>query len=82
MQGIANQLPNVFTDSKRLATNTPAQVEVSEGKLINVLANESKARLKRGRPVGAKERNLRRRKTQEKQVATHEEAIPMKHAIR
>jgi hypothetical protein len=82
LQGIVNQLPDVFTNSKRLAANTSSQIEVPEGKLINVVANESKARLKRGRPVGAKERNPMRRKTQEKQVAAHEEAIPMKQAIR
>ena len=63
MQGIANQLLDIFTDNKRLATNTPARIEVPEGKLINVPANESKARLKRGRPVSAKERNHRKRKT-------------------
>ena len=63
MQGIANQLPDVFTISKRLAGNTPAQIEVPEGKLINVAANESKARLKRGRPVSTKERHPRKRKT-------------------
>jgi hypothetical protein len=63
LQGIANQLPDVFTDSKRLAANTPARIEVPKGKLINVTANESKARLKRGRPIGAKERNHKKRKT-------------------
>ena len=61
--GYCKPLPNVFTDSKRLAANTPARIEVLEGKLINVTANESKARLKCGRPVGAKERNPRKRKT-------------------
>ena len=63
MQCIANQLPDVFTDSKRLATNTPERIKVLEGKLINVAANESKARLKHGRLVGAKERNPKKRKT-------------------
>jgi hypothetical protein len=88
LQGIANQLPNVISNSKRLVkshipvANTLVRIEVLEGKLINVAANESKARLKRGRLVSAKDRNPRKRKTQEKQVAAHEEAIPMKHAIR
>ena len=62
MQGIANQLLYVFTNSKRLAANTPARIEVPERKLINVEANESKACLKRGRLVGAKDRNPRKRK--------------------
>jgi hypothetical protein len=84
LQGIANQLPDVFTDSKKIvksyisATNNPAWIEVPKGQLINIVANESKTRLKRGRPVGAKDKISRKRKIQEKQVATPEEAIPMK----
>uniref|UniRef100_A0A2N9IV50 Reverse transcriptase Ty1/copia-type domain-containing protein n=1 Tax=Fagus sylvatica TaxID=28930 RepID=A0A2N9IV50_FAGSY len=86
LQGIANQLPDVFTDSKKivkshiLAANNPARIEVPEGQLINIAANESKTRLKRGRPVGAKDKIPRKRKIQEKQVAALEEAIPMKQA--
>ena len=85
LQDIADQLPDVFTDSKKIvkshisAANNPARIEVPEGKLINIVANESKIRLKRGRPVGAKDKIPRKRKTQEKQVAL-EEAIPMKQA--
>jgi hypothetical protein len=60
------------------AANIPAQIEVPEGQSINVTTNESKARLKRGRPVGAKDKIHRKKKTQEKQVATPEEAIPIK----
>ena len=68
LQGIANQLLDVFTDSKKivksyiLASNILAQIEASEGKLINIIANESKARLKHERPVGAKDKIPRRRK--------------------
>uniref|UniRef100_A0A2N9J4G7 Reverse transcriptase Ty1/copia-type domain-containing protein n=1 Tax=Fagus sylvatica TaxID=28930 RepID=A0A2N9J4G7_FAGSY len=86
LQGIANQLPDVFTDSKKIvkshipAANNPAWIEVPEGQLINIAANESKTRLKRGRPVGAKDKIPRKRKIQEKQVAAPEEAIPMKQA--
>jgi hypothetical protein len=86
LQGIANQLPDVFTDSKKIvkshipAANIPARIEVLEGKLINITANESKARLKRGRPVGAKDKIPRKKKTQENQVAAPEEAIPIKQA--
>ena len=88
MQGISNQLPDIFTDNKRLikshipAANTSARIEVPKGKLINVVTNESKACLKHGKHVGAKDRNLIKRKIQEKQVAAHEKAIPMKQAIR
>ena len=86
MQGIANQLPDVFTDNKKIvkshipAANNPTRIEVPEGQLINIAANESKTRLKRGRTVGAKDKIPRKRKTQEKQVATPKKAIPMKQA--
>jgi hypothetical protein len=86
LQGIANQLPDVFTDSKKIvkshipAANNLARIEVPEGQLINIAANESKTRLKHGRPVGAKDKIPRKRKIQEKQVAAPEEAMPMKQA--
>ena len=86
LQGIANQLPDVFTDSKKivkshiLTANNPARIEVPKGQLINIAANEFKTRLKSGRPVGAKNKIFRKRKTQEKQVTAPEEAIPMKQA--
>jgi hypothetical protein len=69
LQGIANQLPHVFTDSKKIvkshipATNNPARIEVPEGQLINIAANESKTRLKHGRPVGAKQNSLEEENT-------------------
>ena len=84
MQYIANQLSDVFTDSKKivkshiLAANNPARIEVPEGQLINIATNESKTCLKRGRHVGAKDKITRKRKIQEKQVAALKEAIPMK----
>ena len=84
MQDIANQLPDVFTDSKKIvkshisAANILARIEVPEGKLINITANESKARLKRGRPVGAKDKIPRKKKTRENQVIALEEAILIK----
>ena len=86
LQGIANQVPNVFTDSKKIikshipAANIPAQIEVLEGKLINIIANESKERLKRGRPIGAKDKVPWKKKTRENQVAAPKEAIPIKQA--
>ena len=84
MQGIANQLPNVFTDNKKIvkshipAANTPAQIEVTIGQSVNTAANESKPHLKRGRPIGVKDKIPRKRKVQEKQVAAYKEAIPRK----
>ena len=83
LQIIANQLLNVFTDSKKimkshiLAANTPVGIEVPVGQSINTAANESKPHLKCGRLVGDKDKTPRKRKMQEKQVVAHEEAIPM-----
>ena len=57
LQNLANQLPDAFTDTKKvtkshvLAANTPAWINVLEGQL----ENESKKRLKRGRPFGSKD---------------------------
>ena len=50
------------------AANTPAQIIVPEGQFGDVIANESKARLKRSRPIDFKDKVLRRRK---EQVKTH-----------
>ena len=61
LQDIANQLLDMFTDSKKyvksqiLTTTTPTQIEVFEGKLIDITVNESKTRLKRGRYISAKD---------------------------
>ena len=57
LQNLANQLPDAFTDTKKMtkshvhATNTPAWIDVLEGQLTN----ESQKRLKRGRPFGSKD---------------------------
>ena len=81
MQGIANQFLDVFADNKKyvksqiLAANSPTQIEVFEGQLIDIAVNESKKRL------SAKDKIPQKMKAQEKQVATFEEAIPIKQAI-
>ncbi|GJW52752.1 disease resistance CC-NBS-LRR class family protein [Tanacetum coccineum] len=57
MQEIANQLPDAFTNTKRVtksyipAVNAPARVEIPDVKSDDKVTQESKARLKRGRPV-------------------------------
>ena len=61
-----------------LTANTPAQIEFFIGQSINTTANESKPHLKRGRPIGVKDKIPRKRKIQEKQVAAYKEAIPRK----
>ena len=58
--------------------NIPAWIEVPVGQSINTAANELKPHLKRGRPIGVKDKILQKRKVQEKQVAGHIEAIPKK----
>ena len=84
LQRIANQLPDVFTNNKKIvkshisAANTPAWIEVPVGQSVNTAANESKPHLKRGRPISVKDKIPRKRKVQEKQVAAHKEAISRK----
>ena len=66
LQGIANQLPDAFTDINRVtkshipAENAPSKIEVPEGQIIK--ANASGPRIKRGRPLGSKDKNPRKRK--------------------
>ncbi|KAL6313754.1 hypothetical protein AAG906_010173 [Vitis piasezkii] len=78
LQNLANQLPDAFIDTKKvtkshiLAANTPARIDV----LVGRLTNESKIRLKRGRPVGSKDVTPMKRRTQE-QLGTLEETIKM-----
>ena len=65
LQNLANQLPNVFIDTKKvtkshiLAMNTPTQIDIPEGRL----ENESKIRLKHGRSIGSKDITRRKRRT-------------------
>ena len=66
LQNLANQLPDAFTDTKKVtkshvpAANTPARIDVPKGQL----ANESQKGLKRGRPFGSKDITSRKRITQ------------------
>ncbi|CAA7051315.1 unnamed protein product [Microthlaspi erraticum] len=81
LQGLANQLPEAFADPKRVirshipAENAPIRLNVPEGH--NQIATESKTRQKRGRPIGSKDRNPRKRKgaeigNSETEVTTNE----------
>ena len=85
LQSLANQLPDAFTDPKRVtvshipAVNAPVRMNVQEGQ--NQPANESKTRLKRGRPIGSKDKNPRKRKgaeigNNETEVITTNEKSP------
>ena len=78
LQNLANQLPDAFIDTKKVTkshipvANTPARIDVPIGQLTN----ESKIRLKCGRPVGSKDVTPRKRRTQEK-LDILEETIKM-----
>ncbi|XP_021760248.1 uncharacterized protein LOC110725086 [Chenopodium quinoa] len=66
LQNLANQLPDSFTGPKKVtkshipAENAPIKIDVPEGQAQ--VANDSKARLKRGRPIGFKDKNPWKRK--------------------
>ncbi|XP_074326895.1 uncharacterized protein LOC141664839 [Apium graveolens] len=69
MQNIANQIPDAFNDSRNItkshipAVNTPTRTYIPIQKSdTKELVTESKLRLKRGRPVGAKDVAPRKRK--------------------
>ena len=63
------------------AANTPTRIEVPIGQSINTVANESKPHLKRGRPIGVKDKIPRKRKVQKKQVVAYKEVILRKQVI-
>ncbi|XP_049397137.1 uncharacterized protein LOC125861237 [Solanum stenotomum] len=79
LQNIANQLPDAFTNLPRVtksyipAANAQVRVDVLIGK--NVKANESGPHLKRGRPIGSKDKNPRKRKEINDQDGHNMEAI-------
>lgn len=68
LQRIANQLPDAFTDTKRVtksfipAVNAPARIEIPKGQSEKMVTHESTTRMKRGRPIGSKDKNPRKRK--------------------
>ncbi|KAL0341184.1 UNVERIFIED_CONTAM: hypothetical protein Sradi_4635200 [Sesamum radiatum] len=67
LQNVANRLPDAFIDTKKvtnhiLAENIPARLEVPEVTLTQTKASESQIRRKRGRPLGSKDANPRKRK--------------------
>ena len=66
MQSLENQLPDAFIDTKKMTkshipiANAPAWIGIPKGQL----ENESKIRLKRGRPIGSKDITHQKRITQ------------------
>ena len=76
-------MPDAFTDTKRVtksyipAANAPARIEIPEIKSENKDTHESKTRQKRGRPIGSKDKNPRKRKGVDNNIDS-EENIPEK----
>ena len=74
LQEIANQLPDAFTDTKRVtksykpAVNAPALIEVPVGQTNDKVTEESNARLKRGRPLSSIDKNPEKEKEQKLQL--------------
>ncbi|KAK4399141.1 hypothetical protein Sango_1389600 [Sesamum angolense] len=68
LQNVTNRLPDAFIDTKKVtkshipAENVPARLEVPETTLTQSKASESQIRRKRGRPLGSKDANPRKRK--------------------
>ena len=62
-------MPDTFTDSKRItkshipAVNVPIRMDVPKGPFTSVIASKSQIRLKRGRPLGSKDKSPRKRST-------------------
>ena len=81
LQAIANQLPDVFTDTKRVtksyipAANAPARIEIPEIKSEDKETHESKTRQKRGRPVGFKDKNPRKKKGVDNHIDNEENIL-------
>ncbi|KAI3706684.1 hypothetical protein L6452_24599 [Arctium lappa] len=65
LQGLSNQLPDAFTDPKNVTkshvpvANAPVKIDIPKGQ--DNLSNESRARQKRGRPIGSKDKNPRKK---------------------
>ena len=68
-------MPDVFTDTNRVtkshipAINAPARIDITK------ISNESNVRRKRGRPLGSKDVNPRKRKEQNKAVGVTLEEV-------
>ena len=81
LQAIANQLPDAFTDTKRVtksyipAANATACIEISEIKFENKDTHESKTHQKRERPIGSKDKNPRKRKGVDNHIDNEENIL-------
>ena len=88
LHSIANQLPNVFIDNKKIVksyiptVNTPVKIEGPVGQSINTTANESNACLKCGRLIDANDKISWKRKAQGNEIDASKEALPTKLATK
>ncbi|KAL4026480.1 hypothetical protein IC575_014911 [Cucumis melo] len=66
LQCVADQIPDAFTDTKKVtksyipAANVPSRIEIPTQQVDTI--NESTLRQKRGRPMGSKDKNSQKRK--------------------
>lgn len=85
LQALTNKLPDAFTDPKRVtkshvpAANASIRIDVPEGQ--SNIANESKPPLKRGRPIGSKDKNPRKRKGVKNQDDQIEDLVTPKESL-
>ena len=81
MQNIANEIPDVFTDTKKVtksnipAANAPARIEIAKAPLKGRQL-EKKPRQKRGRPIDTKDSAHRKKK--QKNKVLEERGLPCK----
>ncbi|KAL9674157.1 hypothetical protein QQ045_030427 [Rhodiola kirilowii] len=74
LQKVANTSPDAFTNVKTVtkshipAINAPCKINLTDEDIGSKLASESKTRQKRGRPIGSKDKNPRKRKVQDNQI--------------
>ena len=68
-QRLENQLPNVFTNTKKVTkslmsiVNTPTLIDIPLRKLENVMASKSKTHLKHDKPISSKDIIPKKKKT-------------------
>ncbi|KAK4397697.1 Copia protein [Sesamum angolense] len=62
LQSVPNRLPDAFIDTKRITKSHIPAENVPEATLTQTTASESQIRRKRGRPLGSKDANPRKRK--------------------
>ena len=81
LQEVAHTLPDSFTDVKTVTrsripfVNVPCKINLPDEDNKIMLANESKSRQKRARPIGSNDKNPRKTRKHKKQVGTSNDII-------